>query len=236
MLFGTFVFRGRGLVRSHLCFRLWADLSEKIAASFHRESRVARRLQRKDLIQRMDGPADHSAVHPVLVNVARRRMTEIVAVHEQLDFLGPVRNSALNPNDDSLHGTSSLALDSQEVNAVTIHIGRWGVPQSWRRPNLMFGGIFRMTKTLYMVVEHFKNKDAVPVYRRLRDHGRLAPEGLLYVSSWVDDKLELCYQLMETHNRKLVDQWIANWSDLADFEVYPVMVSTEAAKRIAPRL
>ena len=119
-----------------LFFRFWADLSEIIAAPFHRESRVPRRLQREDLIQRIDGPADHSAVDPVLVNVARRRMPEIVAVHEQLDFLGPVRNSALNPNDDSLHGTSSLALDSEEVNAVTKHIGCWGVPQSWRRPNL----------------------------------------------------------------------------------------------------
>ena len=78
-----------------------------------------------------------------------------------------------------------------------------------------------MPNTLYMVVEHFKNKDAVAVYRRFRDRGRMAPEGLLYVSSWVDDKLEHCYQLMETDERRLLDEWMANWNDLVDFEVYP---------------
>ena len=90
--------------------------------------------------------------------------------------------------------------------------------------------------TLYMVVELFKNQDAVAVYRRFRDRGRLAPEGLRYVSSWVDEKLERCYQLMETDDRRLLDQWMANWSDLTDFEVYPVVSSKEAAERIAPRL
>ena len=93
-----------------------------------------------------------------------------------------------------------------------------------------------MPKTLYMIVEHFKNNDAVAVYRRFRDSGRLAPEGLRYVSSWVDDRLERCYQLMETHDRALLDQWMAKWSDLVDFEVHPVMTSNETAEKIAPRL
>jgi hypothetical protein len=93
-----------------------------------------------------------------------------------------------------------------------------------------------MPKTLYMVVEHFKNKDAVAVYRRFRDRGRLAPEGLTYVSSWVDEKLERCYQLMETHDRKLLEAWMANWSDLVDFEVHAVVTSKEASQRIAGRL
>jgi len=93
-----------------------------------------------------------------------------------------------------------------------------------------------MTKILYMVVEHFKNKDALPVYRRFRDRGRMAPEGLVYVSSWVDQNLERCYQIMETEDRTLLDQWIANWSDIVDFEVYPVLTSAEAADRIAPFL
>ena len=87
-----------------------------------------------------------------------------------------------------------------------------------------------------MVVENYKNQDAAPVYRRFRDRGRMAPDGLTYVSSWVDDKLERCYQLMETDDRSLLDQWIANWSDLVDFEVYPVITSQEAAARIAPHL
>ena len=89
---------------------------------------------------------------------------------------------------------------------------------------------------LYMVVEHFKGGDAVPVYRRFRDRGRLAPSGLTYVSSWVDVKLERCYQLMETDDPQLLDEWLAQWADIVDFEVYPVITSAEAAARIASRL
>ena len=87
-----------------------------------------------------------------------------------------------------------------------------------------------------MVVELFKNKDAVPIYRRFRDKGRMMPEGLSYVSSWIDDRLERCYQLMETHDRALLDEWIGRWSDLVDFDVYPVMASKEVVEKIAPRL
>jgi hypothetical protein len=89
---------------------------------------------------------------------------------------------------------------------------------------------------LYMVVEHFKNQDPLPIYRRFRDHGRLAPAGLQYVSSWVDEKFERCFQLMETSDPQLLDQWISHWSDIVSFEVYPVMRSTEAAEKIAERL
>ena len=89
---------------------------------------------------------------------------------------------------------------------------------------------------LYMVVEQFKNGDAVSVYRRFRDRGRMAPEGLVYVSSWVDHGLSRCYQVMETGERALLDQWMANWSDLVDFDVHPVMTSKEAAEKLAPHL
>ncbi len=82
-----------------------------------------------------------------------------------------------------------------------------------------------------MVVEHFRNGDAASVYRRFRERGRMAPEGLVYVSSWVDLKLERCWQLMETDDRALLDQWMANWSDLVEFEVHPVMTSKEAAEK-----
>jgi Protein of unknown function (DUF3303) len=93
-----------------------------------------------------------------------------------------------------------------------------------------------MPNSLYMVVEHFKNKDAVAVYRRFRDHGRMAPEALMYLSSWVDDKFERCYQLMATEDASLLDEWMANWSDLVNFEVHAVVTSQQAAKSIAPRL
>ena len=93
-----------------------------------------------------------------------------------------------------------------------------------------------MKKTLYMVVEHFKNSDAVPIYRRFHARGRLTPDGLVYVSSWIDHKLERCYQLMETHDRALLEDWMTNWWDLIDFEVYPVVTSQEASERIATLL
>jgi len=88
----------------------------------------------------------------------------------------------------------------------------------------------------YMVIETFRNGDAVAVYRRFRDRGRQAPDGLSYVASWVDDRLERCYQLMETDDPALLDQWIDTWSDLIDFEVHPVITSKDAFERIAPRL
>ena len=92
------------------------------------------------------------------------------------------------------------------------------------------------TGLLYMIIEHFKNQDPVPVYRRFRDRGRLAPEGLRYVSSWVDVNLERCFQLMEADHHKYIDEWIANWNDLVEFEVYPVISSPEAAEKVASRL
>lgn len=85
---------------------------------------------------------------------------------------------------------------------------------------------------LYMIIEHFKGGDAVPVYRRFRDRGRIAPEGLAYVSSWVDVTLERCFQVMETDDRALLDRWMEQWSDLVEFEVYPVITSAEAAQRV----
>jgi hypothetical protein len=85
-------------------------------------------------------------------------------------------------------------------------------------------------------IENFRNGDAVPVYRRFRDRGRLAPEGITYVSSWVSEKLDRCYQLMETEDRSLLNRWMANWSDIVDFEVHRVISSKEAAEKIGPRL
>lgn len=87
-----------------------------------------------------------------------------------------------------------------------------------------------------MIVEHFKNQDPLPVYRRFRDQGRLAPEGLRYISSWVDERFKTCFQLMETDDPSLLDQWIANWSDIVTFEVHAVITSKEAAARISSKL
>ena len=86
-----------------------------------------------------------------------------------------------------------------------------------------------MAAQLYMIVEHFKDMRAV--YERFRERGRMAPMGLEYISSWVDDRHERCFQLMETTDRRLLDEWMANWSDLVDFEVHEVLASAEAAAK-----
>ena len=86
---------------------------------------------------------------------------------------------------------------------------------------------------LYTIVEHFRDRDPRPVYQRFREKGRLAPVGLNYISSWVDEKLERCFQLMECDDPKLIDEWIAAWDDLVSFEVFPVMTSAEAAARVS---
>ena len=84
----------------------------------------------------------------------------------------------------------------------------------------------------YMIIEHFRNGDPAPVYRRFRERGRLAPEGLRYIQSWVTDDLQHCYQVMECDDRALLDEWMAQWADLTDFEVLPVISSAEAAGRV----
>lgn len=82
-----------------------------------------------------------------------------------------------------------------------------------------------------MIIERFRNGDPRPVYQRFRERGRLAPQGLTYVASWVGASLSTCYQVRETEDPALLDEWIAQWSDLVDFEVYPVIGSAEAAAR-----
>lgn len=89
---------------------------------------------------------------------------------------------------------------------------------------------------LYMIIENFRDGDAVPVYRRFRDQGRLAPEGLRYVASWVSDDFRRCFQIMECENPELLAQWTARWEDLIDFEITPVVTSVEAVAVVAPRL
>lgn len=89
---------------------------------------------------------------------------------------------------------------------------------------------------LFMVLEKFKGGDPVTVYRRFRDQGRLAPENVRYVGSWVSADLTSCYQIMECEDRSSLDVWIARWSDIVDFEVTPVMTSAEALAAVTPRL
>ncbi|HEX7796385.1 MAG TPA: DUF3303 family protein [Vicinamibacterales bacterium] len=87
-----------------------------------------------------------------------------------------------------------------------------------------------------MIIETFRNGDPVPTYRRFREQGRLMPDGLEYRGSWVTEDLRRCFQIMECDDRRLLERWIENWSDVTDFEVIPVITSAEAASAVAPRL
>lgn len=89
---------------------------------------------------------------------------------------------------------------------------------------------------LYMVIERFRDGNAIPVYRRFRDRGRLASDELRYVASWVTADLKRCYQIMECDDRALLDAWMARWSDLVDFEVESVVTSADAVAKITPSL
>jgi hypothetical protein len=84
-----------------------------------------------------------------------------------------------------------------------------------------------------MVIEHFRNGEAAPVYQRFKERGRMAPAGVTYVSSWINESLTTCYQVMETSDRSLLDEWMENWTDLVEFEVHPVITSQQAAQRVA---
>lgn len=83
----------------------------------------------------------------------------------------------------------------------------------------------------YMVIESFRGGDPAPVYRRFRERGRMMPEGLHYVSSWITEDLTRCYQVMECADRGLLEEWMARWSDLVDFEVLPVLTSAQVQER-----
>ena len=86
---------------------------------------------------------------------------------------------------------------------------------------------------LYMVLERFKNAPAI--YQRLREKGRMMPEGLEYVSSWINADLTMCWQLMQTEDESLFQSWTDNWKDLMDFEIVPVRTSAEVRELISKR-
>jgi Protein of unknown function (DUF3303) len=89
---------------------------------------------------------------------------------------------------------------------------------------------------LYMIIEHFRNRDAVPVYRRFRDQGRLVAKGYATLAAGVTKDFECCFQIMEFDDHEPLTQWMARWDDLVRFEVFPVTSSAEAAAAIAARL
>ena len=89
---------------------------------------------------------------------------------------------------------------------------------------------------LFMVIERFKNRDAKAVYSRFQEKGRMMPEGLRYVNSWVEVNFDRCFQLMECDDPLLFQQWVIQWQDLGEFEIIPVVPSKETADMIIPML
>ena len=89
---------------------------------------------------------------------------------------------------------------------------------------------------LFMVVEKFRNQNAKAVYRRLRDEGRGFPDGLKFVGSWVSADLGRCFQLMEAEDVALLQRWVAEWCDLAEFEILPVIPGKDTAAALAGQL
>ncbi len=89
---------------------------------------------------------------------------------------------------------------------------------------------------LFIVIEHFRARQATTVYRRFRDRGRMAPDGVKYISSWVDLGFQRYFQVMEAESESMLKDWTDNWSDLVEFEIVPVRTSEEAAQAIAPQL
>jgi len=87
---------------------------------------------------------------------------------------------------------------------------------------------------LFMVIERFRDRDAKAVYRRLRDQGRGVPAGLTYVDSWIEASFHRCFQLMECDDARLLQQWVAFWSDLV--EIVPVVPSADTRAAIEPLL
>lgn len=83
---------------------------------------------------------------------------------------------------------------------------------------------------IYIVIEHF-NGNAAAIYQRFQEKGRMMPDGLNYLDSWIEQSCDRCFQLMETENAALFDEWIVNWNDLADFEIVPVITSQQARER-----
>ncbi len=89
---------------------------------------------------------------------------------------------------------------------------------------------------LFMVIEKFKNKDALAVYRRFRERGRMMPDGLEYVGSWIEANFDRCFQLMECDDPRKFQQWVIQWRDLMDFEIVPVVSSKDTMETISPAL
>ena len=85
---------------------------------------------------------------------------------------------------------------------------------------------------LYMVIEHFHPGQIKELYLRFDEKGRMLPKGVLYVDSWINEDMTICYQVMESDSIDKLHEWISNWNDIVDFKILPVISSAEARRRV----
>lgn len=84
----------------------------------------------------------------------------------------------------------------------------------------------------YLIIEHFRPETIKALYQRFDEKGRMLPAGVHYLNSWINEEVSLCYQVMESESLELLESWITQWSDLADFEIVPVISSAEAKVKV----
>lgn len=77
----------------------------------------------------------------------------------------------------------------------------------------------------YMVIETFKPGMVDAVYQRFAEKGRMLPQGLIYIDSWLSADRTRCYQLMETQDYSLFKKWTIHWDDLTDFDIIELIDS-----------
>jgi Protein of unknown function (DUF3303) len=90
---------------------------------------------------------------------------------------------------------------------------------------------------LFMVIERFRDNDMVPIYRKLREGGRMLPDGLKYIDSWVEPNFSRCFQLMECDDLRLFQEWALQWRGSGVIiEIVPVVPSKDTREVVAPHL
>jgi hypothetical protein len=112
-------------------------------------------------------------------------------------------------------------------------IGLLAIARTFQLPRGRFLAEAPKRPSLFMVIQRFRNQDAKAVYRRFEQRGRLAPDGVTYVGSWVEASLDRCFQLMECDDVTLLQQWVAQWSDLVSFEIVPVVSGKDTAAALS---
>lgn len=85
---------------------------------------------------------------------------------------------------------------------------------------------------LYMIIERFYPGKIKDLYKRFHEKGRMMPEGVSYINSWINKDVSICYQVMESSSEEKLQEWISHWNDLADFEIIPVITSAEAKEKV----